>query len=346
VAVTPISPPVGEFPSSTTPVMFSVTNLVGLVIAVDHSDSEVSRPVELVFADGVFLYPYLASSTLVGNTFSILRQGGWASFEERNKVRVFEQAPVPTTGQGLALIYEVDLRAQPSQAIGASGAYVIDGKTWWAKGLIAGLPFGASMSSALVSGSGLRLSIIGANAVMGASGNMDMRNLVLPLANVPDASLTAPTFIRAKFSYAYDSGAYAFIGLVNTTSDAAGYLAAQRSAETFVGPPNVSASAVAALKAKYGTGAITDVSARGGSAVYSSHFAGVQYVNGFTDVGDQTWDGSGAIPNLSAFKPQNQGLSQYEVGVLANPCIMFAVSGHVQDYYLTHLSVYQPKVAA
>jgi hypothetical protein len=309
------------------------------------SEVRVAYDEELVYTDaGGFVAPYL-SSTLSSDkkTLSVKRAGGW---QRAFDVHVEDPKTAPSNGQQLALIYEIDFRTLPSQAIGAAGSYTIDGLTWWAKGLTSGLPFGASMSSAVVNGSGLRLSIIGSNAVMSASGDMNMRNLVLPLANIPNASLNAPTFIRGKFSYAFDNSAYAFIGLVNTTSDAAGYLSAQRSAETFVGPPNVSASPVTSLKAKYGTGAITDVSARGGSAVYSSHFAGVQYANGFTDVGDQAWDGTGSIPSLSAFKPQNQGLSQYEVGALANPCIMFAVSSHVQDYYLTHLSVYQPKVAA
>lgn len=91
MAVTPIDPPVGALDSVTKVVRFSVDNLVGLVIGIDHSDSAVARPVEFIYADGVFLYPYLGS-TLVGNVFSIQRQGGW-SYHEINKVRVFEQSP-------------------------------------------------------------------------------------------------------------------------------------------------------------------------------------------------------------------------------------------------------------
>jgi hypothetical protein len=301
------------------------------------------RSTETVWQQGAFCYPFLRSTRADARTFTIVRDDGWPS---KPGVWVNDPPGPPVSGQALGLIYEVDFRAMANQAIGAAGSYTIDSLTWWAKGLTSGLPFGASMSSAVVNGSGLRLSIIGSNATMSQSGDMNMRNLVLPLANIPNASLNAPTFVRGKFSYAFDNSAYAFIGLVNTTSDAAGYLAAQRSAETFVGPPAVSnTSPVASLKAKYGTGAITDVSTRTGAAVYSSHFAGVQYVNGFTDVGDQVWDGAGAIPSLSTFKPQTP-TPQYEVGALANPCIMFAVNSHVQDYYLTHLSVYQPKVGA
>lgn len=104
MAVTPISPPVGELPSSTTPVMFSVTNLVGLAIVVDYSDDDADRPLEVVYINdantgiGTFFYPFFATSSvdLLTNIFSVLRQGGWGSFQEREKIRIFEQPPAKT----------------------------------------------------------------------------------------------------------------------------------------------------------------------------------------------------------------------------------------------------------
>lgn len=345
MAVTLISPPIGVFPASTTPVRFTVDNLVGLVIGVDHSDVGVSLPVELIYADGVFLYPYLGS-TLVGNTFSILRTGGWASFEERNKVRVFEQAPLPTKGQALGLIYEVDVRTLANQTIAAAGSYVIDGKVWWAKG---SLTTPVAMSSALVNGSGLRLSTTGATALPLASGAVDYasRMMVLPLTGLADYNPLAPVLVRAKFTSA-SVAAVGWIGLIDTTSDAVNYLAANRSAEILTGTPSGSPSATVFIKR--GTAVVSSCSMRSGSIGFTDRLLGVQRFNpGFADNVDQSWNGVGAVPADSGALPQNQGLSAQDTGVPTNPCVAFFLqnqSGTPLDVYLTHLSISQPRVAA
>ena len=106
---------------------------------------------ERVYRDGAFLVNY-TQSTRAGNTFSIVRDGGWPADPT---IYVDDAAgEVPTSGQTFGAIYDVDLRQQPSQLMTAAGQYTIDGKEWWAKGpLITNTP----QTCEILNGTGLRM---------------------------------------------------------------------------------------------------------------------------------------------------------------------------------------------
>lgn len=353
MAVTPISPPVGELPSTTTPVRFTVDNLVGLVIAVDHSDSEVLRPQELIFADGVFLYPYLGSSSLVGNEFSILRQGGWASFEERNKVRVFEQPPVPTEGQPFAALYEVDLTAQPSQTMTAAGSYTIDGKTWWAKGTLWG-----DGVHALVNGSGMRLF---APATLAGGAQPDRPNfrtvtttilqriVFFPFDEIEDYNPAAPLFVQWRLSGAItasSSNRCSSLGVMTAAPSAAAITDGERLTCAQV-CHDVYNSASAILCGA--TGGQVPVTAVVNDAALASYRTGVQrfakdrfYVIHKHSAVDVTPEDT---LDLSGVNGLMQPTAQGDMGLFFTLHKAFS-DGATLDVYLTHLKVMQPKVAA
>lgn len=363
MAVTPISPPVGELASSTTPVRFSVDNLVGLIIGVDHSDDEVSRPVELVYAPpadsldgvGVFLYPYLGS-TLIGNTFSILRQGGWASFEERNKVRVWEQEAVPTDGQGWTSIYDLNLTAQANQTMTAAGAYTIDGHAWWAKG---GL--GAGSLNALVNGSGLRLfapATVAAPIALwrgtGATAAFPARAVCFALSQIPDFNPLAPYAVQWRYAspaaLSADASRCPIGGIVDVAASSAAMTGAEKDKAKSIGLFGTSAAYW--IRSPYNGGSDVNIVPSAVGTSYANIVQGIVKfsTNRYYPLVGAYGAGMGTPDNYTSFNADitpaflTQGLSN-------SPSFFFCLDkastdGQTLDVYLTHLRVLQPKVAA
>lgn len=334
--------PGSELVSLSTAIPFSVsTDPTTTTVLVNFpSDAASPKRWEVAYFKGAFADQYRFSSR-VGSAFTIVRVDGWPSVP---LFSVDEPDPAPTGGQALGAIYEVDFRTLSNQTIGAAGSYTIDGKVWWAKGsLVTPVP----MSSAVVNGSGLRLSTTGATALAMAAGAVDYaaRMLVLPLANLAEFNSAAPLLVRAKFSSASVS-AIGWIGLIDTTSDAANYLAAKRANEILTAIPSGSPSS--SVSVKRGTGSVSSASMRSGSIGFTDRLVGVQkFSPRFGDHVDQSWNGSGAIPAASGALPQDQGLSALDTGTPTNPCVAFFLqnqSGTPLDVYLTHLSVSQPRV--
>jgi hypothetical protein len=179
-------------PSRTAPRAFTTTGDVAYVCA-RFPDSDL--PEEVVYRDGAFRPPYSASSTRVGNSFTIVRSGGWPS---GLALRVEELVTVAPSGRPLGAIYEVDLTAMASQTMTTAGSYTIDGKTWWAKGTV-----GTNHVCELVSGLGLRMF---APATIGGSSpdRMNFRTvttgilqriLFFPLAQLTDYNPSAPAYV-------------------------------------------------------------------------------------------------------------------------------------------------------
>lgn len=321
-----------------TPKTGSTTSTVDLVITVTYGDIS-----EVAYQSGSFTPLYIAGSTLNMGTgaYSLVREGG---FPSGVTILVVHDSPTPTGGQALGTIYAVDFRTLANQTMTAAGSYTIDGLTWWAKGALTGLPFGASMASSLVNGSGLRLSVISSSIAFPASGDYVYRNFVLPLANVPNFNALAPVYVRAKFAYTF-AGHQALVGLVDTTSNAADYLSANRPSEAWTGIETN--SPIAQISKKYGTESLSSAAAGNGSQFFSDFFVCLyRPVTSFVELGSQVWDGSGAIPAVNNMRPQTT-YPAYESGTHANPCIMFALrsqTGVTTEVYMTHLSISQPKV--
>jgi hypothetical protein len=336
VTATPIDTPGSTFSSTSEPIDFTCTT-TPVAISVGFGST---RTEERVYRDGAFLPGYKRSTANAG-TFSIVRDGGWPA---NPQIYIDEPTAAPTGGQAMAAIYEVDFRTLANQTIGAAGSYTIDGKVWWAKG---SLTTPVPMSSAVVNGSGLRLSTTSGTALALAAGSLDYapRMMVLPLANLTDFNPLAPILVRAKFASASVS-AVGWVGLIDTTSDAANYLAAKRSSEILSGTPGGSPSA--SFSIKRGTASVSSATGRSGSIGFTDRLVGVQkFSPRFGDHVDQAWTGAAAVPAASGALPQDQGLSALDTGTPANPCVAFFLqnqSGSPLDVYMTHLSISQPKV--
>ncbi len=304
---------------------------------------------DVIYQDGIFGLDYF-NSTIENNgaddnTFHISRSGGWIR-NEPIEFR-FKEGAAPSGAVALNTIYEVDFRTLPSQSFGNTPAsYTIDGLTWWTKGSLTGLPFGSVMDSQLINGQGLALGVtsFGNAAVVAAAGDHVYRMLVLPLAGVPGFNPLAPLIIRAKFT-GTDSACPGFLGLIDTTSDGALYLDAQRPREMLVGTDGGPAN----LKQKYGANGWNTISTRTPHAsTWDGRLMGIyRTLTRFPDVGDQPWDGAGSIPSPDGLRPHTQPLARFDTGALTNPCVGFLYSNQTGQpglSYMTHLSISQPRI--
>jgi len=98
-----------------------------------HFVSGPQRPQEFVYRDGAFQWPYLESKR-EGDTYTIVRTGGWPRNLELRPKEVPEQSGAPSSFWDT--LYEVDLRTLPSQSIPVGNSaylsFVLDGQPWYA----------------------------------------------------------------------------------------------------------------------------------------------------------------------------------------------------------------------
>jgi hypothetical protein len=294
-----------------------------------------TRPEERAYRDGAFVFPFLGS-TKVGTTFSLRRTGGWPL---PPTVFVDEDTPIPTGGQALGAIYEVDLTAQATQTMSAAGSYVIDGKTWWAKSTLA-----SGQSCALTNGMGLTIQYAGTGATAySPTGNMAYRMLFFPLAQLSGFNPLAPTTVLFRFAGTnYTSVSYILGGLVHAVDSAAAWASADRPAQMWCG-----FGAGAASTARYASGgsSVSGVTITPTSLVAGDHAFGVCNMMARYGVSMHgAW--SGSLPS------DPRGLTSGVIGLpttLSPTNIGFGMAVNTQvnqlfQPYLTHLRVMQPRL--
>lgn len=164
-----------------------------------------TRPEELAYRDGAFVYPYL-ESTRVGDTFSLRRTGGWPSDPT---VHVEEAAPggVPPW----RTLYHVDFRTLPSASFSAAGECIIDGLSWWQK---PGYPTANGPVTI-----GARGMLMGTSGTGEFSPSFAARRMVLPLANIPGYNPAAPVVIYTRTDASAD-GAVCVVGVMDCAANA------------------------------------------------------------------------------------------------------------------------------
>lgn len=105
----------------------------GVVSAISVGLGAGVRAEERAYRDGVFLYPYLRS-TKAGNTYSLVREGGWPVAPT---LYVDEATAAPTTFW--TTLYDKDLRTLPNQTVSATLAssylnFTADAQPWYFHG--------------------------------------------------------------------------------------------------------------------------------------------------------------------------------------------------------------------
>lgn len=233
MTVTFLDPP-GPLPTRREVIDFVSTSGV-LAVSVRFGDGAVE---ERAYRDGQWLYPYADSSgpaSGAAGTYHLVRTGGWP---RGFTVHVDEQippTPMPTGGQTWGVIYEVDFAAQPSQTIGAAGAYTIGGLTWWAKGLT------TQVSTAVVNGAGLQFTNLSASNLLmpGYATAFTARHLFCPLGQVPGYAASGPTIVLARMTQSPSNGvgtsSGTWVGLISSTNDAISQLGSARASEAWAG---------------------------------------------------------------------------------------------------------------
>lgn len=205
------------------------------------------QPVETVFMktaaepNGFFFPPY-QQSTREGNTYTIVREGGWPKTLE---LHAQEEPTIPNGGQAMGAIYEVDFAALSSQSVPSPGAYTIDGITWYSKGTGSAQPYNRNTAASLVHGSGLRVSVIATSSQAGYlpataqhdGGVVNDKAWFLPFASVPGYNPLAPVTVQYRFGpCAWQADRPTLLGgIVKSTSDGVGLISADSPYATLLG---------------------------------------------------------------------------------------------------------------
>ena len=285
-----------------------------------------NRIEERAYRDGVFLYPYLAS-TREGTTYTLRRSGGWPSTPT---VYIDEEDGPPAGGQAWGGIYTLDLAAQPSQNLNAGGAHVIDGLTWWAKN------DQSTSDVQLVEGEGI-------NWTGGSTGIPIARILCLPLANVPGFNPNAP--VQVWFNVQRLGGSDGVLaGLIDSPADATPHTA-DRPSGAFWLTPSFGGGVPTAWFISRAPGNSGFASVDHG-ADWTAAMFGVHVVNAWTDAAlIETGYAGGALPPLDPFQYGSLAWVTARAAKRVSPCLaltsLFNASTRIRK-----ISVIQPRVAA
>jgi hypothetical protein len=309
------------------------------------------RPEERVYRDGAFLPGYRRSTASAG-VFSIVRDQEWPA---NPQLYVDEPTLPPVGGQTMGAIYEVDLTAQPSQPLMAAGSYVIDGKTWWAKG---GLGSQGARTE-VINGSGLRLYWPQGVNFPGdysswRSGYPSItpikRTLLMPLSQIAGYNPQAALAILWRFSSnrslsASIDGAGNYGGVMDAALNSADILRAEHQTQ-------MSVSRVQQTGSWWTSNENGDTRNPGGAgtAVQADHVQGV-----YRFLADRwypllgPWTGSLTVPDNYVSEITLTGDMVMRNRCSASPCFLFAFEhtnggSGMTDTYLTHLKILQPKV--
>lgn len=156
----------------------------------------------------------------------------------------------------MTLLYQVDFRTLPSQLTLSPGLKTIDSLAWWLKGSLS--PGGGrTFAASLVNGSGLRLQwVAGTPSGIGSNADLTEPHWFLPLAGVPRYLAAQAMLVRGRIvRNAGNPVVTPLIGIVDTTSNATGILAAARVKDHLVGP-TFSTGIAATLTTKFGAASV------------------------------------------------------------------------------------------
>lgn len=309
------------------------------------------RPEEVIYRDGAFRYPYLRS-TVASNVYSLVRDGGWPRDIE---LHAEEQTPIPTSGQPMGAIYEVDLTAQASQTMTAAGSYTIDGKVWWAKGALTS--GGTSQTCAVVNGTGLQMTRpdpISSVTDWVAGGSYANRAMCFDVSQLANYNPNAPLAIEWRFVSTFASnvdesgGRYVYGSLLSVAASSAAISAGEHSVGVCLRRVNANSSW---WRNPLNTTAV-------GLTMPSQSLVVGAVVQGIYRVSPSrylpicgAWNGSALqTPNeMELFSDAN--LTAFAAASLtASPSFVFTAdkisqNGTTMDFALTHLRVLQPKAA-
>jgi hypothetical protein len=307
------------------------------------------RVEERVYRDGAFVFPY-ATSTKVGNTYTVRRTGGWPTTPT---VYIDELAPPPTIpigGQPMGAVYTVDFRTLPSQTLTAPGAYTIDGLTWWAKVALTGQPYGQHQANVLTNGLGLGLASLYAGGTrIDSTPEVLYRHLFLPFANIPGYNPLAPMLLRWHVSQSalYNNEHQMVVGICSTTNDAVGLQAVDRQYDHFI----VRYNGGGGHRQKRGTAGLTTAiyftDTNNGNREYGIYRYLGEYGMEVSAPAGNSWAGD-FIADINTLVVNTATLAAFGPKTRPNPGVFVAIEGQIDTtmLYLTHLQIMQPKVAA
>lgn len=236
------------------------------------------------------------------------------------------------------VLYTVDLSAQANQTCTASGAYTIDGLTWYAKGSL-------SVSSQvytrnLVNGSGLSIRRTSGpgSAIIGSNGDLNFPHWFLPFSQVPGYDAAIPMLVRARFNMP-GNVVDPLVGIVDTTNDGVGLRAAQRAKDYMTGPSG-SGSASSSMSFKLGAASLAVGASAAGLITNVQWVAGVY--NGFCagyDIATSEQRTSSGMPasDLTAKPGVLTVGNAAAVGARSNPGLFFGINDGLSNTTLTYL---------
>ncbi len=309
-------------------------------VSVSYGDG---RPEELAYRDGAFRYPFLGS-TRVGDTFALRRTGGWPA---NPTVHVEEAAPSGVVP--LNPIYDLDLRTLPDLDLTEPGPYDFDGVTWYAKGQLTLQPFGASQSSSVVNGLGLRLQAATPNGYpIGPTSSGDTyryRCYFVPFAGIAGYNPAAPVLVRFHGTNGIGGNSLGWAGgIIDSTNDGVNRPNGDRDAITSLyegsnNPPFKGGYYYAATTGGSVPTSVTDREAGAyrilGESVCAV-FSNSQWTGDFAPINE-------IVPNYTSPYSANYRPSTPR----ANPGAVFLINGQLDTTpkYLDRIQVLQPRGA-
>lgn len=239
----------------------------------------------------------------------------------------------------MALLYAVDFRTLPSQTIGAAGAYVIDGKTWWVKGQLT--DGSTTLTSNLVNGSGIHFDVTSGlgTTPIGSGSALAWRHFFLPLSSINGWSSTLSYMVRGRFNkIGARSNSRPLLGVTSTTSDAVALTAVQRANEILVSPNPVDTTTTL-LYYKVGTASPTTATGRQGAISNNECVVGVyHYTPRFANFGSEHLVSGMPTDPATWLAVQGVGSADFN-GLRSNPGVLLAVDSGNNDWYLEQLRI-------
>jgi hypothetical protein len=288
---------------------------------------------ERAYRDGVFLHPYLGS-TQNGHTFSLVRTGGWP--ERPVQVFVDELEALPTEGAEWDTIYSVDLTAEATADLSATGVHTVAGLNWYSKGASA---FGGGNLNRLVNGSGLEA----AASAFQTTTTLNYQCLWFPFTQIADFNPNSPTAVVWRWAGSgLDTNNYVVAGLASMVDDGTNWQTAERASQALVEYRAASSGGAGTLRYGNSSGAMTLSPA---STTLGNHSFGVARLTSRVHTSlHQAY--AGTLPeDVNAI---TSGLSPVvHTGTLSNPGFVFTRNETVAyNVYLTHLAIMQPRISA
>jgi hypothetical protein len=311
---------------------------------------------EVVYRDNDFREDYAGVSTRVGNVFTV-RRSDYGGIWPGNPHPYVQEVPIPPAapsgGQSWGLLYEVDLTAQPNQAMTGSQSYVIDGKTWWVKGALAasqtvGLGTVVTTAGLPRTGLGTRNGASSGQSFVGAA-TLGFSVFYLPFAQLTGFNPEAPIFVETLSEgwLIGSNGVKVVCGIVEAEATTAAWASASRGSEILT-----------YFQGAYAGGFSGHFSSAWQSALSQYHTDLVVYemaaLRATSRSGAALWNAAGGLvgPDGAGVGSGGEGVKGTRIGPVVSGSklgFMFGEENGVSQTgaaWLKALRVYQPKVAA